>query len=483
MEQQATPSVSIFYSYAHEDEPLRNELKKHLSLLQRRGIITTWHDRKIVPGTDWAHAIDTQLNTASVILLLISPDFFASDYCYGIEMQRALQRHEANEARVIPILLRAVDWKGAPFGYLQALPTNAKPITSWSNQDEAFADVATGIRRAVQEDPSLLSVSAPHALLPRVWNIPYPRNPVFTGREELLSRLAKSLRMGQTMTLTQPQAISGLGGIGKTQLAMEYAYRFHREYQAVLWVPADSREVLISAFVAIAGLLHLPEQDAQEQMIVVRAVKAWMSTHTGWLLILDNADDLAIIPEFLPPTSGGHILLTTRAQAMGRLASRIELDALTIDMGALFLLRRAGLLAPEELSDQAAPHDYEVAKQITAELGGLPLALDQAGAYIEETGCSLADYQRLYQRHREELLKERGGLVADHPDSVVTTISLAIRRIAGLLVLFLPTRTSRTKAGTLVDRPIFRDDDRYWYGRESLVPQSRRSRRDCPEAL
>src|SRR5579859_1437165 len=107
--------VEVFYSYAHEDEVLRNELEKHLSILQRLGLISSWHDRQIVAGTDWAKAIDTHLETASLILLLVSSDFLVSDYCYGVEMKRALERHQMKEARVIPILLRPVEWKGAPF--------------------------------------------------------------------------------------------------------------------------------------------------------------------------------------------------------------------------------------------------------------------------------------------------------------------------------------------------------------------------------
>jgi TIR domain len=159
--------VEVFYSYAHEDEAFRNELEKHLSLLRRQELITAWHDRHILPGADWSQAIDEHLEGASVILLLISADFLASDYCYGIEMQRALERHNANEARVIPILLRSVDWKGAPFVHLQALPTGAKPITTWSNQDAAFTDVAAGIRRVI-EDLSSLAASAPRAALPPI---------------------------------------------------------------------------------------------------------------------------------------------------------------------------------------------------------------------------------------------------------------------------------------------------------------------------
>ena len=144
------PIIKIFYSYAHEDELLRNELEKHLSLLKRQGRIDEWYDRNISAGAEWAQEIDTRLNTASIILLLISPDFMSSEYCYSIEMTRALERHNAREARVIPIILRPVDWQSAPFGKLQALPPEGTPITSWANRDEAFLEVTRGIRQAIQ---------------------------------------------------------------------------------------------------------------------------------------------------------------------------------------------------------------------------------------------------------------------------------------------------------------------------------------------
>ena len=123
---------------------------KHLSLLQRQSVIETWHDRNINAGDDWKQQIDDNLNTATVVLLLISADFLASDYCYEIEMQRALERHNAGEARVIPVILRPVDLHGAPFGTLQVLPADAKPMTLWTNRDEACANVAHGVRRAVE---------------------------------------------------------------------------------------------------------------------------------------------------------------------------------------------------------------------------------------------------------------------------------------------------------------------------------------------
>ena len=122
--------VEVFYSYAHADKALREQLELHLSLLRRQGLISEWHDRKIVAGTQWERQINEHLESASLILLLISPEFLASDYCYDIEMQRALERDETKEAQVIPILLRPVDnWQSTPFGQLQVLPTGATPVT------------------------------------------------------------------------------------------------------------------------------------------------------------------------------------------------------------------------------------------------------------------------------------------------------------------------------------------------------------------
>jgi hypothetical protein len=142
--------IEVFYSYSHKDEKLRDKLETALSTLKRQGVITGWHDRKMSAGDEWKNQIDEHLNSARVILLLISPDFIASDYCYDKEMMRALERHDKGEARVIPIILRACDWQGLPFGMLQALPKDGKPVRSWSDIDAAFLDVAKGIRFAVE---------------------------------------------------------------------------------------------------------------------------------------------------------------------------------------------------------------------------------------------------------------------------------------------------------------------------------------------
>ena len=143
-------SLQVFVSYAHEDEELCDELRKHLGILEREGKIRLWHDRGIGMGEEWAEEIDRRLSSADLILLLISPDFMASKYCCEIELPRALARHESGNARVVPIVLRPADWSHSPIARLQVLPRDARPVTSWPNRDEAFLDVQLGVRAGVE---------------------------------------------------------------------------------------------------------------------------------------------------------------------------------------------------------------------------------------------------------------------------------------------------------------------------------------------
>lgn len=143
--------IAIFYSYSHRDKKLRDELDVHLSALRQRNIIKGWSDHEIKAGEEWGGEIDSHLNSAQIILLLVSQYFIASKYCYNIEMERAMERHEKGEARVIPIILRECDWHDLPFAKLQALPVYAEPITSWRNRNEAFYNVASGIKAVVEK--------------------------------------------------------------------------------------------------------------------------------------------------------------------------------------------------------------------------------------------------------------------------------------------------------------------------------------------
>lgn len=145
----------VFFSYSHVDEDLRNELEKHLAGLVRQGAITTWHDRRIGAGEDLHGQIDDQLESADIVLLLVSADFIASDYCYDVEVMRAMERHQRGETRVIPVILRPCDWHGAPFGSLMAVPPDGKPVVKHATLDDGFLEVAKAIRRVTNSaDPS-----------------------------------------------------------------------------------------------------------------------------------------------------------------------------------------------------------------------------------------------------------------------------------------------------------------------------------------
>ena len=161
-------TIKIFCCYARKDSELQDQLLKHLEPLRRTSQVTTWYDRELLPGTEWKQEIDTHLNTSDIVLLLVSPNFLSSDYCYSIEMQKALERHERREARVIPVILRPVNWQETPIGKLQALPTDGKPIVRWNDRDEAFQDVVRGIMTVVSflqkaKEEDFLSLNAQKA--------------------------------------------------------------------------------------------------------------------------------------------------------------------------------------------------------------------------------------------------------------------------------------------------------------------------------
>lgn len=265
------------------------------------------------------------------------------------------------------------------------------------------------------------------------WQVPYRRNNFFTGREGILRQLHDTFlaqRAGSTPRL--PLALSGLGGVGKTQIALEYAYRCRDQYynHTVLWIPVVSSQQLSEDFAALADLLELPEKGETDLDVRIDAVRKWLNQLTRWLLIFDNVDSFQLIERFLPDEVKGHVLLTTRSQSTDTFAPHsLLVEPLDDCVGAELLLHRAKILPLEHTLGQATSADVTNACLHSKNVGGLPLALDQAGAYIEKTDVLLADYLDLYQKGHHALLNERGSLQSpsQHPESVVATLELSFR--------------------------------------------------------
>ncbi len=259
-------------------------------------------------------------------------------------------------------------------------------------------------------------------------NIPIPRDAFFTGREKILDDMHAQLiskRRGISIL-----ALSGIAGIGKTHIAAEYAFRYAEEYQIILWVAADTREMLVADLLRITTALDFFQRHELDPGIVIFAVKHWLQTHDGWLLIIDNVEDAKIIQDFLPQQGNGHVLLTTLAkQPISSIVPCIEIDEMGIEEGTTFLLRRTNKLTINQKLDQAEDGDRVQAETVVKEMGGLPLALDQAAAYVAETECSLAEYLDRYHKRRIALLDLRGASITEHPLSVAVTFSLLFEKV------------------------------------------------------
>jgi len=251
-------------------------------------------------------------------------------------------------------------------------------------------------------------------LLPPIWNVSHIRNTHFTGREDILSELRAALTSGEPAAWKQ--AVTGMGGVGKTQIALEYIYRHMAKYQIIWWIRSEELATMASDYADLAGPLGLREKDSIDQTEIVRAVKSWLEHNSGWLLIFDNAQDTNEMGDYLPQAGGGHIIITSRNPNWSTIAKLLHAKVFNRTESIDFLCRRT------------EQDDKEAADMLGEELGDLPLALEQAGAYIEETTMSLAAYCKLFNSRRQELWGEESPPM-DYPQAVGATWSLAMDRV------------------------------------------------------
>jgi hypothetical protein len=252
-------------------------------------------------------------------------------------------------------------------------------------------------------------------LLPPIWNISQHRNPNFTGREGILKELRLALTSGEPAAWKQ--AITGMGGVGKTQLAVEYIYRHKADYRIIWWVRSEEPATMAADYASLAVNLNLPEKESRDQTEIVRAVKRWLEHNPDWLLIFDNAQDPSGIRNYLPLGGAGHVIITSRNPLWGGVAKLLPAPIFDRAESIEFLCKRTG------------QEDNKAADALADELGDLPLALEQADAYIETTSISLTEYQELFQSRRKELWVDESP-PQDYPDSVATTWSLAMKQVS-----------------------------------------------------
>jgi tetratricopeptide (TPR) repeat protein len=422
-------AINIFFSYASTvstDRDYFDKLMTHVSVLQHLQLIDKCYDSAISPEENIFQLIETYLDKVDIIVLLISADFIASQRCYKLEMKRALERAETEAVQVIPVILRPTYWKNLPFSKYSPLPPGGNPISSWKDIDDALSQVVQGIHQVIQKITNQTQRRDPTPSQSRLLSIPYRRNSFFTDRESIFETLSLSFRPKEGAML----ALSGLDGIGKTQIALEYSYRSLQHYRTILWLNAPSREILSAEVGLLSDRLALSGRERMNEQQIFEAVKRWLENQSEWLLVLDALHDLSLVNLLVPTQNNGHVLLTTHTQTSGGLASIVSIVQMGDKASLLFFLQRANLLPLQAPISQAPAEVVILAEKLVREMDGFPLALDQAAAYLEETGCDLATYLNLYHDERTAILGERGqSMDQSHPDSVLITLTLAFEQV------------------------------------------------------
>lgn len=266
-------AVTILLCYANQDERMANELKEHLSPLEHNGLLTLWDRGNINPGTEWQQEIDKHLDKAQVILLLITAKFLSSKYCYSIEMQQAIARHERKEARVIPIILRSVHWKEPPIDKLQALPDRAKPITRWSNRDEGYTNVVDGIANVIRQM--------------NAHNLPDP----IAERRLMISKLEQLIEAVKLHMLPAPRAIATSNTLQQLSIFIPNDVTLadlEEGWQTLSQISKQEEEpATTQRRVTCRELANLASQFTTDRGSLTQAIKTWQI----WVDAFNNSGD------------------------------------------------------------------------------------------------------------------------------------------------------------------------------------------------
>jgi hypothetical protein len=296
--------VKLFISYAHDDrERWLEPVRQHLLSVQNVGAVHVYDDSKLRPGQEWDPELKRQLDEADIVVLVVTPAFLASAYCTSVEVTRAMDRYKNGAARIVPILADHGNWRGMPFRILEVVPKDENeklvPLVDWPNINRPLSIIAEKIEAIAREIGARKAAAAkPVGSLGRlpqlVWN--------FTGRLDELVTLRRQLEDGGRSAIT-PHAITGLGGIGKTQLALAYAHKHRGEYELVHWIAAEEPAGLAASYVALAPALGL-DSGSSDQAALISSIRDQLEGRQRFLLVFDNAPGPAALRPYLPQGQG-----------------------------------------------------------------------------------------------------------------------------------------------------------------------------------
>jgi tetratricopeptide (TPR) repeat protein len=419
----------VFISYSHDSEAHKARVRALTERLQADGMDCELDQFMLFPPEGWPEWGERKVKEADFVLIVfteryaqviantITDDGGSGAYSEWKEIHRQLYKSRGVNTRFLPVVLDASD---VPY------------ITSWLFEYQYFCLVREEDYKklcAVLRQESALGLSdAPFQKTNRFWFVPHPRNPYFMGRRSEMAALHKALRHGGRAGITQMQGISGLGGVGKTQTAVHYCYDHQTDYAAILWFSAESPEALAADVVGAARELALPEARDQEQTVVVGAFQRWLRTHQGWLVVLDNVDtpEMATACRDLLPTDAiGSVLVTSRLEDLTEVGIAAPLGIRTLPAADALRFfrertRRHRLAAPEK----------KAAQELAKVLGYLPLALEQAAAYISVNKCNFSTYLKAFSQEGAKVLALSGVKAGIYPHTVATTWTMSLDRVA-----------------------------------------------------
>ncbi|MDD2775154.1 MAG: TIR domain-containing protein [Gallionella sp.] len=424
----------VFISYSHKNEDWKNRLQTQLAVLEHQGLLSVWEDRQILVGEDWFPQIKQAIDSAHVAILLISADFLTSKFILGTEIPALLTRRKQEGLRVIPLILTPCAWQTVDWlSSIQGRPKDNQPLSGFDehHREDCLSKLALEIHALLSKIPPSTQADATVSTITPTKPNYDPCNPAFlvpfrakgkfmVGRAQALDRVRQQLLAGKPTSIGQTALFQGIGGLGKTQLAVEYAYQYQADYpNGVYWITADENiDAQLTEIAVKAGWIS-PESEHATKLAVARHR---IKSYSDCLIIFDNLESADAIQDYLPTsTASPHILVTSRREQAD--FTDVKLDLLDNEQSYLMLVQEAGTPPCNEAETTAA-------SEIAGILSGLPLALELAGAYLARRRIGWCAYRDLLQADLKQALPKQLSSLTKHEADLFKTLRISEQEIS-----------------------------------------------------